>query len=158
MQKTLRFLIGITLFLLGALGISLLIFGYIYYREWTVALYHLIPFLLILLYLPFTLWLLITGIGVLAKRNWAWYSVQTLSLFLVLAGIILITVLNSLSFAGNLQFTWKQVKVVGTIGLLFFFIILPLFSLVLFSKEKEKEWGTGSRHQAEDGPTMYNLN
>ncbi|NLW56437.1 MAG: hypothetical protein GX050_07475 [Firmicutes bacterium] len=156
MQKILQFLIGLTLLLLGASGLLLLIVGYLCYRYWFVAFYQLIPYLLFLLYVPLMLWLLITGIGVLARRDWARYSLQTLSVFLILTGIILITALNTLSFSGNLQLTWKQLKVAGTVGLFVLLILLPLFSLMLFSEKKEELW-TDSHSRAEDKPSMYNF-
>jgi len=150
-------LIGLILCLLGAAGVLLPIVGYFSYRYWLVSLYQLTPYLLFLFYGPLMLWFLVTGIGLLAKREWARSSVQTLSVFLILTGIILITALNTISVSGQFQLSWKQLKLAGTIGLFILLVVLPLFSLVLFAKKKEEE-GIVTRSSRDDKPAGYHLN
>ena len=48
-------------------------------------------------YLPFTGWLLVTGGGLVACRQWAWYSVQTFWVFLLCVGVLLLVGFNLLS-------------------------------------------------------------
>ena len=117
-----------TLLLLSASGLLLLIVGYLCYRYWFVAFYQLIPYLLFLLYVPLMLWLLITGIGVLARRDWARYSLQTLSVFLILDRDHLNYGFKHPFFLWESATYLKQLKVAGTVGLFVLLILLPLFS------------------------------
>ncbi|HBG17051.1 MAG TPA: hypothetical protein DDW93_09750 [Firmicutes bacterium] len=144
LKKILLFTIGFVLILLGVLGISIPLLVYIYAREWAGSLFNLMPALIIIFYLPLVCWILITGIGLVARRSWAWYSSQTLFIFLIFLGIILITILNSLSFLENLRLTWDQIKIVGNIGLILLLVVTPLSSLIFFSGYKSEKWSSGS--------------
>lgn len=151
MKRYLRLIIGIILVILGSSGISLPILAYINFREWALSLFNLFSPLFILLYLPFVCWLLITGIGILAKKKWAWYSVQILDIFLVITGVILLTALNSFPLPENLQFAWGRIKRDANLGVILLFLITPLFSLAYFHRIREdKEWPSYSSEALED--------
>ena len=150
-KRFLLLMIGIILIVLGSFGIGLPILSYLYLREWVVPLFNLFSLLIYLLYLPFVCWLLVTGIGILARKKWAWYSIQILSIFLVFMGVIMLTVLNSFPFPENFQLAWGKIRAFANLGLIFLVIVIPIFSLVYFHNiRKEKEWSSYSDEVLEE--------
>ncbi|MFA5090111.1 MAG: hypothetical protein WC510_03610 [Candidatus Omnitrophota bacterium] len=91
-------------------------------------------------YSPFILWLVVSGIGIILKKNWARYSLFILSVISIIMGIILI-----FAFLGKMYTTADKSISVFISGSLFslmaafIFIGLPVFFLAFFNKGDVKE-------------------
>jgi hypothetical protein len=133
-RKVIVLFCGLLLLLLGGGGLLLPLLGYIYEREGAVLLaslsFPLFPFF----YLPFTGWLLVTGGGLLFRRKWAWYSVQTLCFFLLCSGLLALVGFNL--FLVTFDMGGSEWQGIANLGLGLLFILFPLGGMVFFNRAR----------------------
>ncbi|NLY92265.1 MAG: hypothetical protein GX081_11765 [Firmicutes bacterium] len=145
MRKVFILCFGLLLLLVGGGGIILPVLGYLYYREEAVLLARLgFPFFPFF-YLPFMGWLLITGGGLLFRRKWAWYSVQTLWVFLLCSGLLALAGFNLLLVTFDLG--GAGVQGAGNLGLALLLVLFPLGGLVFFTRARQ-EFGPATPGEA----------
>ncbi|HEY8393161.1 MAG TPA: hypothetical protein VIL83_10605 [Capillibacterium sp.] len=134
MRKVVILCFGLLLFLVGAGGVVFPVLGYLYARAEALVLadlsYPLFPYF----YVPFTVWLLITGGGLLFRRKWAWYSVQTLWVFLLCSGVLILVGFNLL--IATFDFGGAKVRNAGNLGLVLLLVVFPLLGLVFFGRSR----------------------
>ncbi|MBA2132019.1 hypothetical protein [Capillibacterium thermochitinicola] len=133
MRKAIIFVCGLLLLLFGAGGLFLPIFGYFWARDWASFVFTFgFPFFPVF-YLPFAGWLLVTGVGLLACRSWAWYSVQAFWVFLLCVGLLALVSFNLLSpVLQSVVDVGVRLRMVinAVLGLLL--VLLPVGGLVFF--------------------------
>lgn len=152
LRKALILFYGLLLLLVGGGGIIFPVLGYIYGRDGAVVLARLsFPFFPFF-YLPFTGWLLITGGGLLFRRKWAWYSVQTLWVFFLCSGLLALAAFNLLVVTFDLG--GAGVQGAGNLGLLLLLVLFPLGGLVFFARARDEFWLTAP--EKNDGPPHLN--
>lgn len=138
MRKGLIIIGGLLLSIIGVIGILLPIAGYIYGRDLTITLFTLsFPFLP-LFGLPLAAWLMVTGGGLILRRAWAWYSVQTFWTFLLCTGVLMLSGFNLLLFRFDSRFAGTRLCLYGNLGLTLLLVVLPLGGLVFFARAREE--------------------
>ncbi len=137
MRKATIVICGLLMLACGAGGLFLPVFAYFWAREWFAFFFTLgFPFFPVF-YLPFTCWVLVTGGGLVARRQWAWYSVQTFWVFLLCVGVLVLVGFNLFSFVMkpvvDVGVQWRGV---GNALLGLFLVLLPVGGLVFFSQAR----------------------
>ena len=138
MRKATIVICGLLMLICGAGGLFLPVFAYFWAREWATFFYTLgFPFFPVF-YLPFVGWVLVTGGGLLTRRQWAWYSVQTFWVFLLCVGALALVGFNLLPHVIK-PFVDMGVKWRGggnaVLGL--FLVLLPVGGLVFFAHVRQ---------------------
>ncbi|NLW59829.1 MAG: hypothetical protein GX073_05725 [Firmicutes bacterium] len=160
MRKAIIIICGFLLLIIGVGGLFLPVFVYFWVREWTSFLLTLgFPFFPVF-YLPFTLGLLVTGGGLIARRQWAWYAVQTFWLFLLCVGVLVLVGFNLLSevmkplLGGGIQWRGAGNLMLGLLlifvpagGLVFFGYARQLFFTVAKEESPWARWSAGAEEQ-----------
>lgn len=137
MRKAIIIICGLVMLLCGLGGLLFPVFGYFWAREWATFIFTLsFPFFPVF-YLPFTGWLLVTGGGLVACRQWAWYSVQTFWVFLLCVGVLLLVGFNLLSdVMTSLVDAGGNFRGVGNIILGVLLVLMPVGGLVFFNRAR----------------------
>ncbi|MDD5584598.1 MAG: hypothetical protein PHV55_06060, partial [Candidatus Omnitrophica bacterium] len=120
------------LVLAGMIGISLF-----FLDEGTASLpMNYNPSFLVISYLPFTIWLLSTGISLLLRKNWARYSLFIMSFFALFMGLVISITHLLFPSATNISFFLRTISFAL---ILIFFIVIPMFFLIFFNKKTLKQ-------------------
>lgn len=85
--------------------------------------------------LIFGLWLILTGIGIMLRKNWARYSLFTMSCFAIFIGLFmyLVAFLQRIAFPGNISnLIFYAIPTI-------FLIAIPIYFLIFFSRKSVKE-------------------
>ena len=136
-MKKILFLIGFYIFLLGILSGGILLFSLIFLKqEFIVLPLNNSPLLITIAYLPFTIWFLLTGIGVILRRNLARYSLIIMSYFMFFIGLVMF--LTFFLLPESNVFLYKGPKIILLTFFTVFFMILPLFFLFFLNSKKVK--------------------
>ena len=138
MRNALIIIGGLLLLVIGVGGILLPIVGYIYGRQLTVTLFTLsFPFFPFFC-LPLAVWLSITGGGLIFRREWAWYSVQTFWTFLLCTGLLMLSGFNLLLFRLGSRVEGTRLCLYGNFGLGLLLVVVPLGGLVFFARARKE--------------------
>lgn len=137
MRKAIIVICGLLLLLGGLGGLLIPVLGYFYAREWAVFFVTLsYPFFPVF-YFPFTVWVLVTGGGLLGRRPWAWWLVQTFWLFLLCTGVLTLVGFNLLASAVLPALTGEQLRGLGNLVLGLGLFLLPVGGLVFFASARD---------------------
>jgi len=143
MKKAITVLIGLCILLFGILLLVVSIVNFITLSKNLVDLpTGMSPVFMVITNIPIIIWLLITGVGLVLRKNWSRYSLFVMSVFAIVIGIFmsLISILLPLFVdAPELDASFDFVRLI-MLGIFFvFFIMLPVFFLIFFNRKSVKE-------------------
>ncbi|MDD5195553.1 MAG: hypothetical protein PHQ96_07785 [Candidatus Omnitrophica bacterium] len=136
MKNILVILSGIYITFLGLVLAGMIAVSLFFLDEGTASLpMNYNPSFLVISYLPLTIWLLTTGIGIISKKSWSRYSLFIMSFFALFIGLVI-----SITFLFFPAPTKSHALRILSFALIFFlFIVIPIFFLIFFSRKKVKE-------------------
>ena len=137
MRKAIIIICGLFMLLGGAGGLFVPVYGYFWAREWATFFFAFgFPFFPVF-YLPFAGWLLVTGVGLLAGRPWAWYSVQTFWVFLLCIGGLALVGLNLLfPLLPSVVDLGARMRMTINAALGLLLVLIPVGGLVFFDRAR----------------------
>lgn len=104
------------------------------------------------IWIPFMVWNLATGIGLLLKKNWARYSVMVISGFAVIVGAFSVIIMFMMPFltdvAGSDSSSFWTFMIFYSAFMGIFFILFPVINFVFFTRPSVKEIFMGNGPQA----------
>ncbi len=135
MKKILLFTIGLCIFFIGILLGGIFLFSIFSLREELRSLpLNNNPLLITIAYLPLTIWFLLTGIGIILRRNFARYSLIIMSYFIFFIGLVMF--LTFFLLPESNFFPYKIPKILLLTFFILFLMLLPLF-FVFFLNSKD---------------------
>jgi len=104
------------------------------------------------------LWIVLTGIGIIRKKNWARYSLFVMSYFAIFTGLILYVVafFIRISSHGNNQNPALTSLILFAISTVFF-IGIPLSFLIFFTRKSVKELFISKEEELKKSPRPFGI-
>ncbi len=138
-KKIFIVLSGIYLILAGLIIITVFLMGISSLAKEPNAQVALFKYYNYVFYIIFFLWPIITGFGIILKRNWARFSIFLLSIFTIITGSIIFLAFLIMPSPQNVKANYQVIKLF-LLGLNFiFFMAIPIFFITFFNSKSVKE-------------------
>lgn len=141
MKKLIITASGIYIVIIGIFTATLLAGSLFFLDEYTLNLpMQCSPFFLVIAYLPLTLWLLSTGIGIIVKKNWARLSLLVMAVFALFIGLVFTITSSLLPLPNRAVIPNNALRTVFLFMIAFFLILVPIIFLIFFTRKSVKEF------------------
>lgn len=112
----------------------------------------------IFIFFIFGLWVVLTGIGIIRRKNWARYSLFVMSYFAIFIGLILylVTFIIRISSHGNTQNPALASLILFAISTVLF-IGIPICFLIFFTRKSVKELFISKEQELKKSPRPFGI-
>ena len=152
MKKFIVVLIGIYLILIGVLGLLILLVGLFLSPKTSsaeIAKFDFFKVQVLIISSVFALWPVITGLGIILRKNWARFSAFVISVFAIFTGLLISLLFLFVPSPQNSPVDYKIIKLI-ILGFFFvFFIAIPLFFVIFFTRKSVEELFVSKKPEGE---------